>query len=68
MKNKIRVYATAFWQDDQAISEQIRKYGFGNTKWKNIELVDDDHFDVAVISTAPMKCAEILTLKKQFAF
>lgn len=51
----IRVYATCFWQSDAELLADITKYGFGESKWKNLVFTDSKDFDVAVVLTAPWK-------------
>lgn len=53
MKNKIRVYATCFWQSDDLLYNDLTLYGFGKAEWKNIEFVTDNSFDIAVVLTSP---------------
>lgn len=53
LKNKIRVYATCFWQSDDLLYNDLTLYGFGKAEWKNIEFVTDNSFDIAVILTSP---------------
>ena len=54
MKGKtIKVYVTGFYQDDWAMLEDIKRYGFGQASWKNLEFVCEGDYDEAVVITAP---------------
>lgn len=50
---KIKVYATCFWQDDKALFENLKQYGFGKAAWKNIEFTLKGYFDRVAIFTSP---------------
>ncbi len=65
---KIKIYVTCFWQNDQVMLDNIKKYGFGKTTWKNIEFVIDNNYDFAIILTAPFDHKKIFNPNKTIVF
>lgn len=55
MKSKIRVYATCFWQNDEMLLEDFKRYGWGQAKWKNLEFTTSTDYDIAILLTAPWR-------------
>lgn len=49
----MKVKFTCFWQDQIAIYNHMRQYAFGSTNWKDMEIVQDESYDVLVILTRP---------------
>lgn len=49
----MRVRITCFWEDDNSFMESIRRFGRGNTTWKNVDFVTDDTYDRLIILTRP---------------
>lgn len=45
----MKVYVTGYWEDDQSLLNTIKKFGFGKTKWKNLEFTTEPGFDKAVV-------------------
>lgn len=64
----MRVYATCFWEEDAALYEDLRKYGFGKAEWKDIQFVSKEPFDYVVIFTSPHKSCREFDLSKAVTF
>lgn len=64
----MRIYATCFWQSDEALFNDLSLYGFGKAEWKNIEFVTDNSFDITIILTAPHNNHKDFNPKKTIIF
>ena|SRR2546428_9894235 len=49
----MKVKVTCFWKEEKDLLNLLSKYAFGETRWKDMELVTTDDFDVLVILTRP---------------
>jgi hypothetical protein len=66
--NKIRVYATCWWETDETLFEIIKEYGFGSHIWKNIEFTLDDDYDRIIILRTLNKKSKSYDPRKAITF
>jgi hypothetical protein len=45
----MKVYVTGYWQSDHELLNTIKKFGFGQAKWKNIEFTIEKDFDKVIV-------------------
>lgn len=64
----IKVYITAYWEDDISLFDTIKKLAFGKTTWKNLEFTTDNKFDKVVILNGANALSHTFPKEKAIVF
>ncbi|RZJ99295.1 MAG: hypothetical protein EOO43_26985 [Flavobacterium sp.] len=45
----MKIYVTSYWTDDFSLYQSIKRLGFGEARWKNLEFTIDRDFDRVIV-------------------